>query len=171
LLVPWELLREEGGVSSSQFDNLLEVAATDPLIFDEVIRGILHSDSCIRIQAANMVEKITRMRPLFLSPYKRVLLKEIAEIGELEVRLQVALLYGRVFWDEWDMKQAVALLRKWIESGEEDNLTINAIQSLHTLARQKAWIRPTFEEVSKMASEHNSLPVRELVGNLQYSFI
>lgn len=170
MLVPWELLLEEGSLSSSQFDNLLEVAAADPLVFDEVMRGILHSNSCIRVLAAGMVEKITRVRPLFLTPYKRVLLKEIAEIEEVAVRLQITLLYGRILWDEWDMQQAVALLKNWAQS-EETELIINAMQSLYTLATQKAWIHPTFAEVYNIACKHPSLAVREAAGNLQCDFM
>jgi hypothetical protein len=162
LLVPWEILCEDSVESRNLLEGLLEVAAADPLIFDGVMKGILHPDPCIRKQAAEMVEKITQVRPLFLTPYKRLLVKEIAAIEQVEVRRQVALLYGRVFWDEWDLKQVVALLGQWIEMKQEEQIIKNSMQSLYELAMQKEWISPTFLQHLKNAREETKLPFYDL---------
>jgi len=162
MLVPWELLCEDSVESLNLLEELLEVAAADPLIFDGVMRGILHSDPCIRAQAAEMVEKITQVRPLFLTPYKRLLVKEVAAIQQVEVRQQVALLYGRVFWDEWDLKQVVALLGDWIEAQSDEQIIKNSMQSLYTLAMQKEWISPIFLQHLKNAREETQLPLYDL---------
>ena len=159
MLVPWELLREDSVESRNLLEQLVEVAAADPLIFDGVMRGIVHSDPGIRIQAAEMAEKITRVRPLFLTPFKRILLREMAAIEQVEVRQQVALLYGRVFWDEWDLKQVVALLGEWIEAKSDEQITKNSLESLHTLAMQKEWISPTYLQHLKNAREETKLPL------------
>jgi len=162
LLVPWELLCEENGQSCNQLEGLLEAAAADPLIFDSVMRGVLHSDPCIQKKAAEMLEKITQVRPLFLTPYKRLLLKEVAVIELLEVRQQVALLYGRVFWDEWDLKQVVVLLGQWIEMQQNEQIVKNSIQSLYTLALQKEWISSIFLQHLKNAKKETKLPLYDL---------
>lgn len=161
MLIPWEILCEDSEQSHSLAEKIWEVAAADPLIFDEVMRGILHSDPCIRMQAAEMAEKVTRVRPLFLTPYKRLLLKELAAIEQVEVRQQVALLYGRVFWDEWDLKQVVTLLGQWIESQSAEQIVENSLQSLHTLAMQKEWISPTYFQHLKNAREETKLPFHD----------
>ena len=162
MLVPWEILCEDSEQSRNLLENLLEVATADPLIFDGVMRGVLHSDPCIQMQAAEMVEKITQVRPLFLTPYKRLLLKEVAVIEQVEVRQRVALLYGRVFWDEWDLKQVVALLGEWIETQSDEQIIKNSMQSLYTLAMQKEWISPTFLQHLKNAREETKLPLYDL---------
>jgi len=162
LLIPWEILGEDSAQSSRLWEKILEVAAADPLIFDEVMHGIVHPDPCIRLQAAEMAENITRARPLFLTPYKRLLLKEVATIEQVEVRQQVALLYGRVFWDEWDLKQVVALLGQWIETKSDEHIIRNSMQSLHTLAMQKEWISLTFLHHLKNAREETRLPFYDL---------
>ncbi|MBC8015139.1 MAG: hypothetical protein H7X79_05275 [Sporomusaceae bacterium] len=162
MLVPWELLREDSIESRNLSEQLLEVATADPLIFDGVMRGVLHSDPAIRMQAAEMAEKITRVRPLFLTPFKRLLLKEMAAIQQVEVRQQVALLYGRVFWDEWDLKQVVALLGEWIEAKSDEQITKNSLESLHTLAMQKDWISPTYLQYLRNSREETKLPLYEL---------
>lgn len=162
MLVPWELLREDSVESRNLLEQLVEVAAADPLIFDGVMRGIVHSDPGIRIQAAEMAEKITRVRPLFLTPFKRILLREMAAIEQVEVRQQVALLYGRVFWDEWDLKQVVALLGEWIEAKSDEQITKNSLESLHTLAMQKEWISPTYLQYLKNSREETKLPLYDI---------
>lgn len=163
MLIPWELLCEDSVTSHKLLEELLEVAAADPLIFDGVMRGVLHSDPYISMLAAQMVEKITRVRPLFMTPYKRLLLKEVAVIEQVGVRQQVALLYGRVFWDEWDLKQVVALLGEWIETLQQDEQIIkNSLLSLYTLSMQKEWIGPTFLQHLKNAREETKLPFYDL---------
>jgi len=159
LLIPWELLCEDNAESQHLLKGLLEVAAADPLIFDEVMRGVLHSDPCIQGQAAGMIEKITQERPLFLTPYKRVLLKEVAAIEQIEVRQQVALLYGRVFWDEWDLKQVVTLLGQWIETQSSKQIVKNALQSLQTLAMQKEWINSTYLKIVEEQQRKNKVTI------------
>jgi len=159
LLIPWELLSVDSSAESRQrVEELLEVAAADPLIFDEVMRGVLHPEPSIQMLAAEMLEQITQVRPLFLTPYKRLLLKEIAAIKQVEVRQQVSLLYGRVFWDEWDLKQVVALLGEWIETQGDEQIIKNSLHSLHSLAKQKEWISSTFLQHLKNAREATGLP-------------
>lgn len=163
MLIPWELLRENSEQAHKLVAELLEVAAADPLIFDGVMRGVFDSDPFIQMQAADMLEKITQVRPLFLTPYKRLLLKEVAVLKQVEVRQQVALLYGRVFWDEWDLKQVVALLGEWIETPLQDEQMIkNSLQSLYILAMQKEWISPIFVQHLKNAREKTELPLYDL---------
>ena len=170
MLVPWETLCEDNEQSHNLLEKLLEVAAADPLIMDEVIRGILDEDTCIRAQAAGMVEKITRVRPLFLMPYKRVLLNEFSAIEQAGVRCQIALFYGRVFWDEWEMQQVVDLLGKWIDAEEDEKTIINSLQSLHTLAMQKEWIRSNLVEHLQKTMQHTSLAVKNSAAKLLDSF-
>lgn len=167
MLIPWELLCDGSEDTNNLVEGLVGVAAADPLIFDEVMRGILHPDPCVQIQAAEMLEQITRVRPLFLTPYRRVLIKEVAGIEVVKVRQQVATLYGRVLWDEWDMKQVVILLGKWIEIEEDEHIIINAIQSLAILATQKEWIRPILRTQLQVAMEHTKLAVRDVAVKLQ----
>ena len=162
MLIPWEQLCDDSEQSCNPLNGLLEVATADPLIFDGVMRGVLHSNPFIQIQAAEMIEQITRVRPLFLTPYKRLLLKEVAVIEQVAVRQQVALLYGRVLWDEWDMKQVVALLGDWIDKQQDEQIIKNSIQSLYTLAMQKEWISPMFLQHLKNAREETTLPLYDL---------
>ncbi|WP_378953720.1 hypothetical protein [Pelosinus sp. sgz500959] len=162
MLIPWEILCEDNEETQNLLEKIVEVAAADPLIFDAVVRGILHQNPYIRIQAAEMAERVTQVRPLFLTPYKRLLLKELAFIEEMEVRQQVALLYGRVFWDEWDLKQVVVLLGEWIEKKQAEQIVNNSLESLHTLAMQKEWISPIYFQHLKNAREETKLPFHDL---------
>lgn len=170
MLVSWQILCKNDEESCDLLEKLLEVAAVDPLIMDEVMRGIVDDSPCIRAQAAGMIEKITRVRPLFLRPYKRVLLSEFSAIEQPEVRCQMAVLYGRVFWDEWEMQQVVILLGKWIDTEEDENTIIHSLQSLYTLATQKARIQSQLIEHLKNAMQHRSSAVRTLATKLLNQF-
>ncbi len=167
MLIPWEVLCENSAQSESFSEKLVEIAAADPLILSEVMRGVLHKEPCIQIQAADVVEKVSDRRPAFLMPYKRVILEQLINIELVDVRLQVALFLGRVLWDEWEMKQVVTLLEKWIEMQETEAIVINSLQSLHTLATQKTWIRPHLLEQLEKIKEHASVSVQKIAAELQ----
>ncbi len=157
MLIPWEMLCKNNIVNENLLEQIVEVGGADPLIFDEVIRGILHENPDIRMLAAHMTEQITQVRPFFLTPYKRFLLQEVAVIEQVEVRQQVALLCGKVFWDEWDLKQVVTLLGEWIEAKHSERIVENSLHALHTLAGQKEWIHPIYLQHLKNAREEIEL--------------
>lgn len=163
------MLAQESEESHNLVEKLLEVAAADPLILSEIMRGVLYEEPSIKIQAAAMVEKVTRVRPLFLTPYKGLLLNEFSIIKLPEVRQQVAVLYGRVMWDEWELKQVVALLSDWIDMQEEEQIVINAMQSLYKLAMQKEWIFPKCVECFKKVSGHTNPTIKNLSRMLPMS--
>ncbi len=162
MLIPWGFLAEDSEEARNLVENLLEVAASDPLIMSEIMRGILHEDPCIKMQAASMVEKVTRVRPLFLTPYRRVLLNEFSMINHPEVRRQVAVLYSRVMWDAWEMKQVVVLLSQWIETQEDEDSVKGSIESLHKLAMQKEWILPILRECLGKIAKHENPSISSL---------
>ncbi|EIW17118.1 MULTISPECIES: hypothetical protein [Pelosinus] len=164
MLIPWEIVAEDSEEARNLVEKLLEAAASDPLILSEIMRGVLHEDPCIQMQAASMVEKVTRVRPLFLTPYRRVLLNEFSRINQPGVRRQVAVLYGRMMWDEWEMKQVVVLLSQWIETQEDEDTAKNSIESLHKLAMQKEWILPIFRECLVKTTEHGNPGISSLAN-------
>jgi hypothetical protein len=169
LLIPWEIVSEDSEDARNLLDKLLEAAAGDPLILSEMIRGVLHEDTHIKIQAVSMVERVTRVRPLFLALYKRVLLNEFSQMDQPEIRQQVAVLYSRVMWDEWEMKQVVALLSQWIAMEENEYVLRSSIESLHKLVMQKKWIFPEYVECLKKAVEHPNSSIRDLANELLLS--
>ena len=70
-----------------------------PQLFRHVVAGILDTEPGVRMRASDAVEKITRLRPGLLHPYKKDFLDVFAMIDQKEVR--------------WHLAQ---ILRKWITS-------------------------------------------------------
>lgn len=164
--VPWELFAENTAEAQQLFENLPEVAAADPLVMDEIMRGITHPEPHIRTLAAELVDRVSEVRPLFLAPYKRLLVQEFAAIAQPTVRAKVALFYGRVFWDEWDLQQVVKLLSQWARTEEDVLIIVHSLLSLHVLAQQKAWIVPALREEIEAARQHAQTEVREFARQL-----
>ncbi|MEK7323777.1 MAG: hypothetical protein AAB217_00810, partial [Chloroflexota bacterium] len=66
-----------------------EVAAdvlADPALFGGLFEGMLDDNPLIRMRAADAVEKITLEHPEYLRPYKKKLIKQVAQIEQQEVR-------------------------------------------------------------------------------------
>ena len=165
--VPWELFTENTAEAHDLFERLPEVAAADPLVMDEIMRGLTHEEAHIRTLAAELVDRVTQERPLFLSPYKRLLVYELSKITQPTVRAKIALFYGRVFWDEWDLQQVVQLLAKWARQEDDVLIVVHSLLSLHLLAQQKEWIVPELQKEVLAASTHSLEEVRGFAAQLQ----
>ncbi|MEA4834059.1 MAG: hypothetical protein VB133_02815, partial [Anaeromusa sp.] len=100
-------------------------------------------------------------------PYKRLLVYELSKITQPTVRAKIALFYGRVFWDEWDLQQVVQLLAKWARQEDDVLIVVHSLLSLHLLAQQKEWIVPTLQKEVSAAATHNLEEVRGFAAQLQ----
>ena len=76
------------------------------------------------------------------------------------------MLYGRIMWDEWEMKQVVVLLSQWIETQEDEDSVKNSIESLYKLAMQKEWILPKFRECLVKTTEHENPGISSLANEI-----
>ena len=111
-----------------------------PSKFEEVFAGMPSDEAVVRARAADAVEKITRIPPALLAPFKKQLLHQIARLKQKEVRWHVAQLLSRVPLTGPERSAAVELLLGYLKD-ESSIVKTCALQSLWELARQDETLR------------------------------
>lgn len=109
--------------------------AKDPSQFETLFKGMLSADSLVRMRAADAVEKITRLQPQLLAPFKKQLLEQVAGIGQKEVRWHVAQIFPRLSLNRSERAAAVEILLSYLKDKSSLVKTF-ALQALAELAQR-----------------------------------
>jgi hypothetical protein len=98
--------------------------------FGEVIDGLSADDMLVRIRCADAAEKITRVHPEWLQPYKAGLLRLASNASEPELRWHLAQMLPRLVLARRERSGAVATLKHYLD----DKSSIVRTFSLQALA-------------------------------------
>lgn len=66
------------GKSDGVVSDILE----NPELFGEVFEGMVSDDAIIRMRSADVIEKVSRLHPEYLKPYKERLIKDVSKIDQ-----------------------------------------------------------------------------------------
>jgi len=138
-------IREElaGGDRRSigQADKAAAQVLEDATLFGSVFEGLLSDDPVVRMRCADVIEKVTRLHPEFLAPYKRRLIRDIAKIDQQEVRWHVAQVFSRLELTRAERRAAVEILTGYLEDKSKIVKTFS-MQALADIAEQDATLKP-----------------------------
>lgn len=105
----------------------------DPSAFDGVFAAMADEEAVVRIRAADVVEKVSRIRPDLLTGHGADVLATAATAADSEVRWHCAQLLGRMPLTAEQRDCAVEVLRGYLADGSSIRKTC-AMQSLYDLA-------------------------------------
>jgi hypothetical protein len=117
-----------------------------PVLFGELVAGLLDDDPVLRMRCADAVEKATRYRPEWLPPYKTQILYEVAASEQQEIRWHVAQMMPRLDLEEADVPHARAILTGYLADASRI-VQVEAMQALVYLAEISPPLR---EEVTSV---------------------
>lgn len=104
-----------------------------PQLFRDVVAGILDTEPGVRMRASDAVEKITRLRPELLQPYKKEFLNVFATIGQKEVRWHLAQILPRLELTKKERQQVFDILVSFLDDDSRIVKTF-AMQGLADIA-------------------------------------
>ncbi len=110
-------------------EEVASLVLRDNAKFGELFDAMLHEDPIVRMRAADATEKLARVRPDLLAPYRKRLIEEVGEIDQHEVRWHVAQMLSNVRLDAKERSKATALLERYLQ----DKSVIVVVESLQTL--------------------------------------
>jgi len=149
-----------------------EVAADvliDPSLFEVVFEGMLHSDPLIRMRCADAVEKITVHRPDYLRPYKKRLIRQVAQIDQQEIRWHVAQMFSRLDLTPLERHTVVGILNEYLQDKSKIVKTFS-MQSLADMAVQDPSLRvgivAQLEELTRTGSPAMKSRGKKLLARL-----
>ncbi len=98
-------------------------------------------DACVRMRAADALEKLSRERPELLQPYRKQLLRLLEETDQREVRWHLVMILPRLRLTTPERRRATDLLVFYLEDSSSIVKTC-AMEGLAHLAVQDKGLRP-----------------------------
>ena len=121
--------------------QVVEQVRAKPALFDQLIAGMQHDDSLIRMRCADAAEKLTVDHPEWLQPHKRVLLNTISQSEQQEVRWHVAQMLPRLRLSKREREQAMQLMSSYLEDRSRI-VQVSALQAMSDFCRQDVAMKP-----------------------------
>lgn len=155
--------------SIGQSNEAVTLVLEQPALFDILVSGMLQDNPLIRMRCADATEKVTRLRPEFLKPYKSVLLEQLANIEQPEVRWHVAPMLVRLPLTETEQVSVFEILLKFLNDRSSIVQTFS-LQAMYDLAELNAKFRPIVSQHIQEMAEKRAPAVkaraRKLLKNL-----
>ena len=117
-----------------------------PQLFRDVVAGILDGEPGVRMRASDAIEKITRVRPEFLQPYKKDFLNIFATIDQKEVRWHLAQILPRLKLTKKERQQVFEILVSFLDDGSRIVKTF-AMQGLADIAEMDRLYLPSVAKI------------------------
>lgn len=145
--------------SIGKSEDVVSEVLADSRLFAPLFECILVADPLVRMRAADAVEKITRLRPDFLKPYKTRLIGKVAEIDQQEVRWHVAQLFSRLELNGSERRKVVLILNEYLKDGSRIVKTCS-MQALADIAGKDNRLRPSIVRQIEILSRDGSPAMR-----------
>jgi len=130
--------------------EVVDQVMANPVLFPVVFDGMTDADLLVRMRCADAVEKITAVRPDYLAPYKKRVLRLAAIAEQQEVRWHLAQLLSRLKLNATERRQAVDVLTKYLTDSSRIVKTFS-MQALADIAIQDPELRaPIMERLKRL---------------------
>jgi hypothetical protein len=127
--------------SIGRADDVAELVRRNPRKIAKLIECLWDPDPCVRMRAADAMEKVSRELAALLQPYKAQLLGLLAETTQQEMRWHLAVTVPRLRLAITECRRAAESLKAYLEDRSSIVKTC-AMQGLRDLIRQDAALEP-----------------------------
>jgi HEAT repeat protein len=128
--------------------DVAEHAVRDPSLVPVLVALLRHGDPLIRMRAADALEKVSRERPVAVSPFAETLVREIGPHPQREIRWHLALMLPRLDLNGALRDDAVSLARAYL-ADRSRIVVAEAMTALAFFARDdpalRDWLVPELE--------------------------
>ncbi len=138
----------------------------DSTLFDVAFDGMCNADPVIRMRAADAIEKVTRIKPALLVPFKKRLIAEVSQIQQQEVQWHLAQIFSRLDLEDEELGCVVKLLRHWIESSKSNIVKVNSLQCLCEIALRYTDSKPAIVQILRESMANGSPAVISRIKKL-----
>lgn len=96
--------------SIGRSNEVVPLVLGQPEFFGILIAGMSLADPLVSMRCADAAEKVTALHPEYLRPYKHVLIEDLSQIEQKEVRWHVAAMLTRLPLTENEQQRVIDLL-------------------------------------------------------------
>lgn len=151
-------------------EDVVSLVLRDDAKFSELFDAMLHGDPVVRMRAADATEKLARVRPDLLAPFRGRLIDEVGATDQHQVRAHVAQMLANVRLNPKERSRATALLERYLH----DTSVVVVVESLQTLvdfAKDDRGLRkriaPILERMAVRGTPPMQTRARKLLARLE----
>ena len=115
--------------------EIVELSRGRPQMVSILVECLFDEDTCVRMRAADALEKISRDQPILLQPHKIVLFNLLAEASQQEVRWHLAVIVPRLQLTASESHKTARVLQTYLKDRSSIVKTC-AMQGLADLAER-----------------------------------
>jgi len=145
--------------SIGRVDEVVDRVLGSSSLFEELITGLFSADPVVRMRTADAVEKITLVRPEWLTPHKKVLIRLAGDTDQQEVRWHMAQILPRLTLKPDDRKNIADILFSYLNDQSKIAVTF-ALQALADLAAEENALKPRVIRVLEEFTETGSPAIK-----------
>ena len=113
--------------------------------FDELFKGLTHSDRIVVMRSADAIEKITLRKSDYLKKHKTELIVLCKSAKDIELKWHLALIVSRLSLTRKELGITWDILTKWATDKKESKIVrVNSIQGLFDLLQQNPELSQDF---------------------------
>jgi len=156
--------------SIGKADEVISDIIKEPTLFGEIFNGMKSHDPLIRMRSADVIEKVSKIHPEYLIPYKEELIKDITKVEQQEVKWHVALMFTYLVFTDLEKSQVIDILLSWIEKSKSKIVKVNSLQALAYIGesdkKYRNQIFSILEEVIETGSPAMVARSKQLIAKL-----
>lgn len=133
--------------------------------FGELFDAMIHEDPIVRMRAADAAEKLARVRPDLLTPFRARLIDEVGQIDQHEVRWHVAQMLSHVRLTVKERSRAIALLEKYLRE-KSVIVVVEALQTLVDFAKSDEGLRKRVTPIVRRMATSGTPAMRSRAAKL-----
>ncbi len=145
----------------------------EPHIFRELIPGLNSDDPRIRMRVADAIEKVARIHPEIVQPYKKLILSEVKKAEQQEIQWHLAQILENLRLTARDRKEVIPALWNWLDHSASQIVRVATLQCLVSFSNLDKTLRPKVLHRMKTLSKSGSASLRARIRKLsrKYSWL
>ncbi len=145
--------------SPGRADEVAELVRLNPKQVNELVDCLCDTDACVRMRAADALEKLSRENARLLQVYKSRFLSLMGEATQQELRWHLALMVPRLKLTHDECGQAAEVMHSYLEDRSSIVKTC-AMQGLSDLIKQDERLEPMVLELIRVHTRTGTAAMR-----------
>ena len=157
--------------SIGRVEEVVSDILRDFSLFPDVFKAMSDEDPVVRMRAADASEKVSRVCPQYLQPFKDQLLDGISKIEQQEVRWHLAQMLPRLVLEKNEILRTTNLLISWLDNSKSNIVRVNSLQAIADIANKypdyRSLVTVKIEEVLSSGNPALKSRGKKLMGLLK----
>ncbi len=145
--------------SIGRASEVVDEVEKNPSLFPELFNGLYENDSIIKMRTADVIEKVTRKKPVLLSGFNSKIISIMESSVQQEVCWHMAQIVSRLEYTDKEENEIIKALKNYLRH-KSKIVRVSAMQALADLAEKNNLLITEIREIIKEQTTDGSPAVK-----------